>query len=110
MHGDWSETAIRLSALGMQQPPQFDVVLTSEVIYNPQNYDKIAQLLVQILREDGGVCVMANKLFYYGVGGSLPEFVEFLEQKYANTLRVQSLRVVNNKRAVKREILAVTRV
>jgi hypothetical protein len=53
---------------------------------------------------------MANKLFYYGVGGSLFEFKEFIEQKYATALRLESLRIINNKRGVKREIIMITRI
>ena len=27
---------------------------------------------------DNGVAILANKLFYFGVGGSMPEFKEFI--------------------------------
>ena len=49
----------------------------SEVIYNKDNYEKVANLLVTFLKPNG-ICYMANKLYYFGVGGSTPEFKDFL--------------------------------
>jgi len=42
----------------------------SEVIYQPENYEKIINLMIEFLNQ-GGICLMANKLFYFGVGGSI---------------------------------------
>ena len=49
----------------------------SEVIYNKDNYAKVANIIYNFLAQDG-ICYMCNKLFYFGVGGSTPEFKQFL--------------------------------
>jgi hypothetical protein len=49
----------------------------SEVIYNQNNYNKIARVILKLLKLHG-VCILANKLFYFGVGGSLFEFKDFI--------------------------------
>lgn len=85
---------------------QFDVLMMSEVIYNQANYEKIAQLIVKLMKQDG-ICLLANKLYYFGVGGSMPEFKQFLAANYATVLAFESLEVVNNKKGNKREIISV---
>lgn len=60
-----------------EYPNQFDVLMLSEVIYNQANYEKIATVVTALLKPDG-VCFLANKLYYFGVGGSMPEFKQYL--------------------------------
>jgi hypothetical protein len=43
----------------------------SEVIYNVENYEKIANLIIKFMKSEG-VSILANKLYYFGVGGSMP--------------------------------------
>tara|TARA_B110000503_G_C6786991_1_gene265638 strand:+ start:240 stop:401 length:162 start_codon:yes stop_codon:yes gene_type:complete len=50
----------------------------SEVIYHEENYLKICNLIKKAMKKDG-ICYMASKVFYYGVGGSLYDFMDFLE-------------------------------
>lgn len=45
----------------------------SEVIYDVNNYIKIINLIKKALKPNG-ICLMASKVFYYGVGGSLYDF------------------------------------
>ena len=49
----------------------------SEVIYNVENYMKISNLIKRTMKENG-VCYLASKVYYYGVGGSLYDFMEHL--------------------------------
>ena len=49
----------------------------SEVIYNEENYKKIFNLIKKSMKKDG-ICYLASKVYYYGVGGSLYDFYEFL--------------------------------
>jgi len=49
----------------------------SEVIYNEDNYLKIANFIKKTLKLTG-FCLMASKVYYYGVGGSLFDFMDFL--------------------------------
>ncbi len=45
----------------------------SEVIYNPNNYLKICELIKKLLKINNK-CYLASKIYYFGVGGSLLEF------------------------------------
>jgi hypothetical protein len=45
----------------------------SEVIYNEENYRKIVNLIQKSMKKDG-FCLLASKVYYYGVGGSLYDF------------------------------------
>ena len=45
----------------------------SEVIYNEENYKKIFNLIKKSMKKDG-ICYLASKVYYYGVGGSLYDF------------------------------------
>lgn len=51
--------------------------MASEIIYNVENYDKIAKVLIQCLKPEG-MCLLASKLYYFGVGGNLMEFKDFI--------------------------------
>lgn len=37
-------------------------------------------MINKYLKEDGRA-ILANKLYYFGVGGSVPEFTEFVEKE-----------------------------
>lgn len=52
---------------------KFHRILTSETIYNPKNYAKIINVLKEKLSPDG-ICYLAAKSHYFGVGGSLRQF------------------------------------
>ena len=71
--GDWSNYA-RSTA----DHEKFDFILTSDTIYNIQNYDKIINILKTKLKPHG-ICYLAAKLHHSGVGGgSLRQFQETL--------------------------------
>ncbi len=54
-----------------------------------------------------GVAIMATKMYYFGVGGSLCEFEEYLENNYGNLLELESLQTVCDKRNNKREVVSI---
>ncbi|KAK6030641.1 hypothetical protein OSTOST_03221 [Ostertagia ostertagi] len=56
----------------------FDLILTSETIYNPEDYEALHDAFV--------LCTfikrwVAAKVFYFGVGGDIPTFTDFVEKK-----------------------------
>ncbi|QRW10405.1 histidine protein methyltransferase [Ceratobasidium sp. AG-Ba] len=63
--GPWSQFRSRIST-------PYDLVLTSETIYQPASL----RSLVQLLRDGSGSgdCLVAAKLVYFGVGGGILEF------------------------------------
>jgi len=65
---------------------KFDVILTSETIYNPDNYEILHDVILKLLAPHG-VCYLAGKSVYFGVGGSMWAFREFVQSQ--NKLNVE---------------------
>lgn len=76
--GDW-RTFLDL-LIKEDPPPKFDIILTSETIYNPAYYPVLHETLKKMLAPDGLV-YLATKSHYFGVGGGLHLFETFVEQK-----------------------------
>lgn len=83
--GDWLDMVKQESG-----KEGYDVVLMSEVIYSQENYDKVIQVILGMLKQSG-VAIMGTKMYYFGVGGSLCEFEEYLENTYGDRLVLSSL-------------------
>lgn len=56
----------------------YDLILTSETIYNVNNYLKLIKLFEKKLKPSGRILLIA-KNYYFGVGGSITEFLNFLK-------------------------------
>ncbi|VDK75958.1 unnamed protein product [Onchocerca ochengi] len=59
---------------------KFDVVLTSETIYNEEHYGILHDLFDVVLPPDG-LILLAAKMFYFGVGGNIPSFLEYVKMR-----------------------------
>ncbi|KAK3870247.1 hypothetical protein Pcinc_024511 [Petrolisthes cinctipes] len=84
------------------QDEKFDLILTSETIYNPECHLKLLHLLTSCLKENG-LILLAAKAHYFGVGGGTCQFVDLMKQQ--GNLAVQS--VITNSDGLKREILKI---
>lgn len=96
--GDWS------NYVKVGGAHQFDVILTSETIYNPANNQKIIETISQKLKPVTGVAYLAAKTYYFGVGGGLREFEALLTADG----RLRSEVVWKSTENVQREILKIT--
>lgn len=83
----------------------FDFILTSETIYNVQNYEKIIKVLKTKLKPNTGICFLAAKAHYFGVGGSLRHFESILVDK-CKEFKSESVFVCHEN--VSREILKIS--
>ncbi|KAH8285815.1 hypothetical protein KR018_009493 [Drosophila ironensis] len=72
--GDWSHFA-ELT----KKEEKYDIILTSETIYNVNNQQKLLDTFASRLKSDGLVLVAA-KSHYFGVGGGLEQFAEKIKQ------------------------------
>ncbi|XP_047991249.1 histidine protein methyltransferase 1 homolog [Leguminivora glycinivorella] len=72
--GDWASFNNKL-----EDTEVFDIILTSETIYNTTNYDKLIDLFVKRLSKDGEVYIAA-KTCYFGVGGGMRQFEATVEK------------------------------
>nr|SVE73780.1 EOG090X0C09 [Daphnia atkinsoni] len=69
--GDWGSLHQKLNS--------YDIILTSETIYNPENYAKLITIFEETVKKNG-VIYVAAKHFYFGVGGNIYEFEKLLRQ------------------------------
>ncbi|XP_038152162.1 histidine protein methyltransferase 1 homolog [Cyprinodon tularosa] len=76
--GDW-RTFLPL-VLKRKPQPKFDIIFTSETIYNTCYYPALHETLHQLLAP-GGLVYLATKSHYFGVGGGLHLFETFVEQR-----------------------------
>ncbi|KAK9751295.1 Lysine methyltransferase [Popillia japonica] len=74
--GDWTSFLDILK----ENKIKFDIILTSETIYNTESYSKLHSIFTNCLKKDGVVYVAA-KTYYFGVGGGLRSFEEFVSSK-----------------------------
>lgn len=68
--GDWSHYTELTKDL-----EKYDIILTSETIYNIKNQQKLLDTFRNRLKPDG-YALIAAKSHYFGVGGGLQQFVE----------------------------------
>nr|XP_005492317.1 histidine protein methyltransferase 1 homolog [Zonotrichia albicollis]XP_005492319.1 histidine protein methyltransferase 1 homolog [Zonotrichia albicollis]XP_014126217.1 histidine protein methyltransferase 1 homolog [Zonotrichia albicollis] len=76
--GDWSQVSQLLS--NSKPCLKYDIILTSETIYNPDYYSALHDTLAQLLDANGRV-YLASKVHYFGVGGGVSLFEKFIEDK-----------------------------
>lgn len=76
--GDWR--TFHPLVLKADSQPKFDIILTSETIYNTEYYPALHETLHKLLAPDGLV-YLATKSHYFGVGGGLHLFETFVEQR-----------------------------
>ncbi|KAH8248585.1 hypothetical protein KR032_001091 [Drosophila birchii] len=66
--GDWSNFALLTKDLD-----KYDLILTSETIYNIDNQEKLLETFAGRLKPDG-IVLVAAKSHYFGVGGGMEQF------------------------------------
>lgn len=66
---------------------QYDIILTSETIYNPVSHSILLKVLYNHLNRDGFVLVAAKK-HYFGVGGTLEMFINHVTREKVLSHRV----------------------
>ncbi|CAH1638119.1 unnamed protein product [Spodoptera littoralis] len=81
----------------------FDIILTSETIYNECNYEKLITLFMDRLSKDGAAYVAA-KTYYFGVGGGVRQF----EQKVQQNGKLNCEVCWKSTGGIQREILKIT--
>lgn len=98
--GDWVSF---LSLIQSQDPTlRYDLIFTSETIYNTDYYPSLHDVFQKLLAEDG-VIYLAAKSHYFGVGGGLYLFESFVEEK--NVFQIKSLRELDQ--GLKRHVVSL---
>ncbi|NXE75540.1 MET18 methyltransferase, partial [Cochlearius cochlearius] len=89
--GEWSEVSQLL--LSSNKPfSKYDMILTSETIYNPDYYSALHDTLARLLDKNGRV-YLASKAHYFGVGGGIYLFEKFIVER--NVFRTSIVKVID---------------
>lgn len=76
--GGWGRD---FSTLLAQNYPDISLLLTSETIYSLESLPLVAETVIDIIKRGSGTsALVAAKNFYFGVGGSVPEFVDYVNR------------------------------
>uniref|UniRef100_A0A8C3JNR2 protein-histidine N-methyltransferase n=1 Tax=Calidris pygmaea TaxID=425635 RepID=A0A8C3JNR2_9CHAR len=89
--GEWSEVS-RLLSSSNKPFSKYDIILTSETIYNPDYYAALHDTLAQLLDKNGRV-YLASKAHYFGVGGGIYLFEKFVEER--NIFRTSIVKIID---------------
>ncbi|NXK10393.1 MET18 methyltransferase, partial [Herpetotheres cachinnans] len=89
--GGWSEVS-QLLLSGNKPVSKYDIILTSETIYNPDYYSALHDTLAQLLDKNGRV-YLGSKAHYFGVGGGIPLFETFIEER--NVFRTSIVKTID---------------
>ncbi|XP_074733006.1 histidine protein methyltransferase 1 homolog [Strix uralensis] len=89
--GEWSEVS-QLLLSSNKAFSKYDIILTSETIYNPDYYSALHDTLAQLLDRNGHV-YLASKAHYFGVGGGIYLFEKFIEER--NVFRSSIVKIID---------------
>eukprot|EP01134_Creolimax_fragrantissima_P003309 CFRG3309T1 len=101
--GDWS-SFVQVSNPEGTQEKKYDIILTSETIYEPTMNNTLLSTIKDSLVYPSGVAFVAAKSYYFGVGGSVRSFQALVELD--TDMAVQS--VYESTDGVSREILRIS--
>ncbi|RHZ75389.1 hypothetical protein Glove_214g42 [Diversispora epigaea] len=100
--GDWSRL---LEVMDLQSNEEkYDIILTSETIYNSDSLPKLYNVIKNSLKRPSGVAYIAAKTIYFGVGGGILTFRHIVEQE--NLFEINVVYTVTEH--VRREILKLS--
>jgi SAM-dependent methyltransferase len=89
LSGDWKDFASKVEncqygkgceKLEKANFDKFDIIISADTIYNIQNYDSLYNIIKTRLKNPG-ICFIASKKFYYGVGGGTNQFIDYVNQQ-----------------------------
>lgn len=100
--GEWSDFC-KLVQTSEKLFEKYDLILTSETIYNPDYYGTLHQTFHRLLDKKGQV-LLASKAHYFGVGGGIHLFQKFLEER--NVFETRTLEIIDE--GLKRFLIEIT--
>ncbi|EHH15805.1 histidine protein methyltransferase 1 homolog [Macaca nemestrina] len=100
--GEWSEFC-KLVLSSEKLFVKYDLILTSETIYNPDYYSNLHQTFLRLLSKNGRV-LLASKAHYFGVGGGVHLFQKFIEER--DVFKTRILKIIDE--GLKRFIIEIT--
>ncbi|MES1916839.1 MAG: hypothetical protein MHM6MM_008624 [Cercozoa sp. M6MM] len=102
--GDWRDPELARRVVAANGA-KFDLVVTSETIYNESYVASLIDTLCNVLAPQGHV-ILAAKRLYFGVGGSVAHFLSLVERD--GRLQVLQRHQFNDGMSVSRDVLVLT--
>lgn len=99
--GEWSEFCKLV--LSEKLFVKYDLILTSETIYNPDYYSTLHETFLRLLSRNGRV-LLASKAHYFGVGGGVHLFQKFVEER--GVFETRTLEIIDE--GLKRFLIEMT--
>ena len=101
--GDWADFLDKKKMKNNDDDDnKYDLILTSETIYDESNYGKLISVFKNLLKKDGTI-LLAAKIHYFGVGGSVQAFEKAIDKSGLWTYQT----VFENCDSVKRQIIQI---
>ncbi|KAI8645110.1 hypothetical protein BD408DRAFT_412258 [Parasitella parasitica] len=103
--GDWSSLPAQLNV----DHEKYDMIVTSETIYAEHALPDLISVFQKALKKPYGVCYVAAKTVYFGVGGGILPFCQLLAKTQDDDGdKLKYEKVFESASTVKREILKVS--
>ena len=105
LSGDWLRLPERLMREEGSRP--FDVILSAETLYTQENCRHILYILKECLSENGGIALLANKRYYFGVGGGTNELLQIAVAEFPRVFEISRVKEFVDGNSNIRDILSV---
>lgn len=83
---------------------KFDIIVSADTLYNMENYDSLYDSIIKNLNNPG-ICFIASKKYYFGVGGGTSQFIEYVKAK--GELDIKCVHEINDGISNMRQILEI---
>lgn len=100
IHGSWGP-----SFLDLVSPLAPDLIVTSETIYSMESLPIVIDVILHFLQKSESIGLVAAKEYYFGVGGSIVEFMQRLLHRKISPITVDT--VGKNSGQLKRDIVQI---
>ena len=110
--GDWGKFELESKSdpinlkYNTAQSKTYDIICGCDIIYETKNYPTLLELFKKVLTPGKGRVVISSKAYYYGNGGSVAAFKEFVNN-YA-VLQYSLLKNIDTGMGNRREIFMLT--
>lgn len=96
--GTWSNELIQIINRDLNGNER--IVLTSETIYQPDTMPLLTDTVVQLKRNNNDRVVLATKDIYFGVGGNLIDFLNYLKASQSEEYKYEVIKSGNSNRSL----------
>jgi predicted nicotinamide N-methyase len=104
--GDWRDPALSELLLEANGGKLFDVVLTSETVYNVEFIPGLLRAISSVLDKESGVAYIASKRYYFGIGGGVFDLQRIIDERFPE-LEYSTAHTIQDNTSTHRDVVAV---